>query len=176
VFNVKGKYFTLLEATDDGYIEIAKGTYEEVRKLEEKYQEPRDTVYVHTEMFRAYKRGNTSNYGTTENSGQYERSSRYSGRERLQADSTRDNEYLQSSDKESSIKKSDRDYSAVSNRSLLATALESATQNDIEKSKLNEYKSKIEEMDKQSQKLSELRQEIKELSFAKGPEIREKPV
>jgi len=72
-------------------------------------------------------------------------------------------------EKSDQIKRSDRDYSAVSNRSLLATALESAAQNDIEKSKLNEYKSKIEEMDKQSQKLSELRQEIKELSFAKGP-------
>ncbi len=64
---------------------------------------------------------------------------------------------------------SDRDYSAVSNRSLLADALESAAQNDIEKSKLSEYKAKIEEMDKQSQKLSDLRREIKELSFAKGP-------
>lgn len=63
---------------------------------------------------------------------------------------------------------SDRDTDSVSNRSLLANALESVAQNDIEKNKLNEYKRKISLIESEQAKLAELRAKIKELSFAKG--------
>lgn len=56
----------------------------------------------------------------------------------------------------------------TTNRSLLANALESTAQNDIEKKKLEEYKSKIALMDSEQAKLSEIRAKIQELSFAKG--------
>ena len=56
-----------------------------------------------------------------------------------------------------------------SNRSLLAGALESAVQNDIERNKLEQYKQKINLINSEEQKLLELRTKIKELSFAKGP-------
>ena len=61
-----------------------------------------------------------------------------------------------------------QDPSSVSTRSLLANALESTVQNDIEKTKLAQYKSKIELIEKEQAKLTELRAKIKELSFAKG--------
>jgi hypothetical protein len=64
---------------------------------------------------------------------------------------------------------SDRDPDAVSTRNLLANSLESAAQNDIERNKLKEYKSKIDLIEAEEAKLTELRAEIKELSFAKGP-------
>ena len=51
---------------------------------------------------------------------------------------------------------------------MLANALESAAQNDIERKKLTEYKGKIEAMDAEERKLYELRAQIRELSFAKG--------
>ena len=63
---------------------------------------------------------------------------------------------------------SDRDPDSVSNRSLLANALESVAQNDIEKNKLAQYKEKIELIESEQAKLSDLREKIKELSFAKG--------
>ena len=63
----------------------------------------------------------------------------------------------------------DRETDSVSNRSLLANALESAAQNDIERTRLEEYRGKIDMLNAEEQKLSELRAEIKELSFAKGP-------
>ena len=63
---------------------------------------------------------------------------------------------------------SDRNPDSVSNRSLLANALESVAQNDIERNKLNEYKSKIALIESEQAKLAELRGKIKELSFAKG--------
>lgn len=63
---------------------------------------------------------------------------------------------------------SDRDPDSISNRNLLANALESAVKNDIEKNKLNEYKSKIDLIEAEQKKLSELRSEIKEISFSKG--------
>ena len=56
----------------------------------------------------------------------------------------------------------------VSNRSLLANALESVAQNDIEKNKLKQYKEKIALIDSEQAKLSDLRAKIKELSFATG--------
>lgn len=56
----------------------------------------------------------------------------------------------------------------VSNRSLLANALDSATQNDSEKNRLKEYKAKIDLINAEEQKLRELREKIKELSFAPG--------
>ena len=65
-------------------------------------------------------------------------------------------------------KNSERDPDSVSNRSLLANALESAAQNDIERNKLEQYKQKIDLINSEETKLHELREQIKELSFAKG--------
>ena len=56
----------------------------------------------------------------------------------------------------------------ASTRSILANALETTAQNDIERTKLDQYKSKIELIEKEQAKLTELRAKIKELSFAKG--------
>lgn len=64
---------------------------------------------------------------------------------------------------------SERDPNSFSNRSLLANALESVAQNDIERNKLKEYKSKITLIESEQAKLSEIRGKIKELSFATGP-------
>ena len=63
---------------------------------------------------------------------------------------------------------SERDTDSVSNRSLLANAFEGVAQNDIERTKIQEYKGKIELINAEEQKLSELNEQIKELSFAKG--------
>lgn len=62
-----------------------------------------------------------------------------------------------------------RNPDSYSNRSLLAGALETAVQNDIERSKLKQYKEKIALINSEEQKLNDLRAQIKELSFAKGP-------
>ncbi len=73
------------------------------------------------------------------------------------------------------IRYSDRDQaSSVSNRSLLANALESTAQNDIERHRLEEYKANIGRMDAEQEKLTKIRAEIKELSFAKGKRDTEK--
>lgn len=68
-----------------------------------------------------------------------------------------------------SIKYQDRNPDSYSNRSLLAGALETAVQNDIEREKLRQYKQKIDLINSEEQKLRDLREQIKELSFAKGP-------
>ena len=56
----------------------------------------------------------------------------------------------------------------TSNRTILANALETTAQNDIEKNKLSQYKEKIALIESEEEKLAELRGKIKELSFAKG--------
>lgn len=56
----------------------------------------------------------------------------------------------------------------ASNRTILANALESVAQNDIERNKLKQYKDKISLIEAEQAKLAELNGKIKELSFAKG--------
>jgi Ni,Fe-hydrogenase III component G len=63
----------------------------------------------------------------------------------------------------------DRTEDSVSNRSLLANALEGVAKTDIERAKLKEYKDLIALLDEQEKKLRDLNAQIKELSFAKGP-------
>jgi hypothetical protein len=55
-----------------------------------------------------------------------------------------------------------------SNRSLLANALETTVQNEVEANKLKEYKAKISLIDAEQQKLQEINAEIREISFSKG--------
>ena len=64
---------------------------------------------------------------------------------------------------------SDRADESVSNRSLLANAFEGLVQNDIERKRLQEYREKIDLINAEEQKLRKLNEQIKELSFAKGP-------
>lgn len=73
------------------------------------------------------------------------------------------------SDVDGSVRFSERTEDSVSNRSLLANALESTTQHEVEKTRLQEYKDKIAAMDAEEQKLSDINAQIKEISFGQGP-------
>lgn len=69
---------------------------------------------------------------------------------------------------ETRIKRSERDNDSISNRSLLANALETLASDDKERSRIAEYKASLEAMEAEEAKLRELNAQIKELSFAKG--------
>ena len=56
----------------------------------------------------------------------------------------------------------------VTNRTLLANALESAAQNDIERNKIAQYKEKISLIESEQAKLTEVREKANELRFTKG--------
>jgi hypothetical protein len=62
-----------------------------------------------------------------------------------------------------------RNKDSVSNRSLLANALESAVTNEFERKTLNDYKEELGRADALEKELGEIRSKIRELSFAKGP-------
>ena len=55
----------------------------------------------------------------------------------------------------------------MSNREILANALESSAQHEVEKKRLAEYKAKIKDLDAEQEKLKKLKAEIKELTFGK---------
>jgi hypothetical protein len=63
---------------------------------------------------------------------------------------------------------SERNKDSVSNRSLLANALESAVTNEFERKTLNDYKEELGRADALEKELGEIRSKIRELSFAKG--------
>ena len=64
---------------------------------------------------------------------------------------------------------SERNKNSVSNRSLLANALESAVTNEYERKTLADYKEELDRADALEKELAEVRAKKRELSFAKGP-------
>lgn len=66
------------------------------------------------------------------------------------------------------IKYQDRPTNSMSTRSLLANALESTAQNDIEKNKLAQYKSKIDLIEKEQTKLADIKKQANDIRFTKG--------
>lgn len=66
------------------------------------------------------------------------------------------------------IRYSTRDPDATDARTLLSSALESVVDSDVDKTKLAEYKAKINQFNAAQRKLAELRGKIKEMSFAPG--------
>lgn len=57
---------------------------------------------------------------------------------------------------------------ATDTRTLLANALETTAQNDIERKYIAEYKQDIQQMNEAQNQLADIRSEIRELTFAKG--------
>lgn len=70
---------------------------------------------------------------------------------------------------------SDRNKTSVSNRTLLANALESVAQNDVERSWLAKYKSQIESLNADQNELSKIRAKIKEARFTQGADRSQLP-
>ena len=75
---------------------------------------------------------------------------------------------LFSLDPKNGVRFSDRSPSSVSTRSLLANALETTAQNDVEKNKLAQYKSKIELIESEYAKLAEIKKKANDIRFTKG--------
>lgn len=65
-------------------------------------------------------------------------------------------------------KNSERNKDSMSNRAILANAIESSVQTEIERKKLQDYRENIDSLYENEAKLSELNRQIKELSFAEG--------
>lgn len=63
---------------------------------------------------------------------------------------------------------SERSNTSVSNRSLLANALETTAKNDVERKYIADYKANINQLNEYQKQLSELNSQIKEISFGKG--------
>ena len=98
MFNTRNG-FVLLEATEDGYIELARGNYKEIKALEQQYREPDNGVYVYTEIVRNGKTRYSANDSFIENIGKYEQGSRQTRGKRLQTDTTGNNENLRRGNK-----------------------------------------------------------------------------
>ena len=79
-----------------------------------------------------------------------------------------DNSRLEALNSLNNVKFSERTDNAIDNRSLLVNALESVAQNDVEKSWLAKYKTKIADLNEKQNKLAEIRAEIQKTRFTKG--------
>lgn len=162
-----GRSFALLEATENGFTEIARGNYKKVRYLYEQLHSEEDTsFYEDIEEIRTTRRGNMWDLFTPQDRGDVAENGEQIGRKGLQIDSSGNAEYLQSSDKGKSDNFSVK--TIPNNRELLANALETVTKNDIERKYIRDYKSQINLLNEQEAKLKEINEEIGELAFAPG--------
>lgn len=103
VFNKNGKNYVLLEATEDGYIEIASGNYEKVRAdYENSYNKANNGVYGNIKRIRSEERRNIRNNTFDKNRRYDDRDSGQNRNEISQNNITRNNEHLRTSNQETS--------------------------------------------------------------------------
>ena len=100
IFSDHSKSFVLNMATEDGYIELARGNYEEVRlEYERLHQGENTSLYEDIKKIRSDQRGNLRDIQPDE-IGEYAiRNPRPIGSEEFRSDSSRDSEHLRSSNK-----------------------------------------------------------------------------
>lgn len=104
IFNRRGREFVLLEATNDGFVELKVGNYKEVRtKYERACRDANDEIYGNLESFESDRRRNNwdrvHDRGRRERRGNDGRYIRQDERKGLQTDTAGSNEYLRNSDK-----------------------------------------------------------------------------
>lgn len=83
-------------------------------------------------------------------------------------DDERDRYLFGYTERNDGVQYSDRNDGGMSNRQLLANALESSVQHEAEAKRLAEYKENIRKVSELQMQLGDLNNQIKELSFAKG--------
>ncbi len=117
ILNNNGGEFVLLEATENGYIEVARGKYKEVLSYYDEMQRQADnSFYGYSEEIRSNKNGNLqSEFVGTEIGRNDAENSRQTGSQGLQADTARNNENLHTGNKG----ESDLSFSVPSADSLL---------------------------------------------------------
>ena len=92
--------FALIEATDDGYIELARSNYKEVKaEYERAYKDADNEIYGNLESIRADKGRNIWNMQSNGERGDGNRDTQQAGSQRFQADTTRNNEDLRRGNK-----------------------------------------------------------------------------
>ena len=94
ILNMNGKYFVLIEATEDGFIEIAKGNYKEVQRYEQAYRRATDEIYGNTKGFETNQGRDIWDMQPDGNRGDGHGNNQQTESQRLQNDSAGDNEYL----------------------------------------------------------------------------------
>ena len=107
--------FVLLEATDYGYTELARGTWSDMKELKAEYEqahkETDKTVYEHYDSYGFDEGADDWNLQLSENGTDGNGNSENISRRRLQTDTERSNEYRRLGDKEKLIKSVSREPS-----------------------------------------------------------------
>lgn len=159
-----GKGFALLEATENGYIEIARGDYDVVKGAKDYYERTNRAGEIldrYAESLETERRRNNWHFSAFENTSNERRAIGLDSFE-SNNDKAGINEQNRRDSEKFSIK------SIPNNRVLLSNALETVTQNDIERKYIRDYKAHINLLNEQEAKLKKINEEIGALSFAHG--------
>ena len=100
ILNANGKNFALIEATEDGFVEIKRGTYKEVQARYERVHREKDrSFHAYTEEIRSKQDRNMWDMQYAGDRGYATRYGEQTGRKGLQNNTSRNNEYLRTGDK-----------------------------------------------------------------------------
>lgn len=157
-----GKGFALLEATENGYIEIARGDYDVVKGAKDYYERTNTAGEIldrYAESLETERRRNNWHFSAFENTSNERRAIGLDSFE-SNNDKAGINEQNRRDSEKFSVK------SVPNNRVLLSNALETVTQNDIERKYIRDYKAHILVLEEQQEKLKRINEEIGVLSFA----------
>lgn len=103
ILNQNGKAFALIEATEDGFVEIAVGKYDEVKdKYVQIHGKTDNSFYEYSRQIRSKRNGSMRSYNSADRGRDDVRNSGLVGGERIQNNTTRNTEHLRSGDKETS--------------------------------------------------------------------------
>ena len=159
---------TIVNRARNLYREIINSLSEEFRKEAPTFDEWLSDVNSSNQGFEALTRlmmTITHNYKPMMNSSEYMQARK--AKDRLQKKVWELHE-MRKELREDNYSFSERTDNAIDNRSLLANALESVAQNDVEKSWLAKYKTQIADLNEKQNKLAEIRAEIQKTRFTKG--------
>lgn len=109
IYDGKRKKYILLEALEEGYFEVATGTYEEMRGLYERAHRGTDyEIHADSNETRTQQGRGLWDMQLSQNRGNDDRNVRSSGSQGLQDDTSRGNEHLRSGNQGELVKKSSR--------------------------------------------------------------------
>ena len=124
ILNANGRYFALIKATEDGFIELKRGNYKEVQaEYERAYRKANNKIYGNLEGIESDQRADIWDMQYVGDGGNAYRNGKQTESEGLQDNTSRNDEHLRNSNSgeygKTEIKYSDRDYVAYDYTAIL---------------------------------------------------------
>ncbi len=164
ILNANGKYFALIQAMEDGFIELAKGGYKEIEARYERIHSEKDrSIYEDTQEIRSEQNRNMWDLQYAEDGGYAAGDGEQTGSQGLQTDAAGNNEHLRSGNQGKSVKYSLKEASDTTTGKTISGGAVDGTRfsRKIDKSGTSGYTKKYD-----AREMKQLREYIMQKNFS----------